>query len=189
MTKKTKPRAPASFNVSDLVGEEETTPRQPKADTPSKTKAGTKRKTKPRAVRSDAKVVLTSDSAAQRHGVNELADLAEELTPPAYTRERQSGSWLKRMAVASFLALVSLGLALWIDSLVSDLFARADWLGWIAVGLTAILIGSLALMVAREIVGLRRMRKIADLRPQNRRFARPLPQQSASPNRREQGGA
>jgi putative membrane protein len=60
--------------------------------------------------------------------------------------------------------LLSAAVGLWVDGLIRDLFSRADWLGWAAVGLTAI--GGLALfaIIVRELVALRRLASVEVMR-------------------------
>lgn len=66
-------------------------------------------------------------------------------------------------------ALVSIAVGLAVDSLVRDLFARADWLGWTALGLAALLaIGAFGIVV-REAVGLMRLAAVDRERKEARR--------------------
>ena len=60
--------------------------------------------------------------------------------------------------------LVSLAFGLWLESLVTDLFARADWLGWAGLALVAIFVLAVLGWVMRELIALSRLRKVADLR-------------------------
>jgi putative membrane protein len=60
--------------------------------------------------------------------------------------------------------LLSAALALWADALIADLFARADWLGYAAVGVTALAVLALAGMVVRELAGIRRLSSVQALR-------------------------
>lgn len=60
--------------------------------------------------------------------------------------------------------LVSLGIGLGIERLVADLFAVAPSLGWVAAGLAALAVLSLVAVVAREIRGVLRERRIESLR-------------------------
>jgi putative membrane protein len=59
--------------------------------------------------------------------------------------------------------LVSLGLGLWFAQLVEDLFARAQALGWIGVGLGALTAAALVAIVAREAAAILRQSRIARL--------------------------
>lgn len=68
------------------------------------------------------------------------------------------------LAAATGSALVSLGIGLAIDSLVRDLFDRAEWLGWLALGLTALFLLALLAVLGREVAGLFRLKRLARLR-------------------------
>ncbi|WP_417670860.1 YcjF family protein [Roseibium sp.] len=60
--------------------------------------------------------------------------------------------------------LVSLSVGLAVDSLIRDLFARTDWLGWSAVALAALAAVGLLGLVIRELLGILRVGKIDQLR-------------------------
>jgi len=60
--------------------------------------------------------------------------------------------------------LISLAVGLAIDQLIADLFSRADWLGWVGIGLVALVVLALLALVLREVFGLMRMRRIDRLR-------------------------
>ncbi|MDM7981729.1 MAG: TIGR01620 family protein [Rhizobium sp.] len=82
---------------------------------------------------------------------------------PVAAPHRKRFSFAK-LATGAFGLLLSLAFGLWVDRLISDLFARADWLGYLAIG--ALAIGLLALIVAvgRELVGLWRLDTVQDLK-------------------------
>lgn len=61
-------------------------------------------------------------------------------------------------------ALLSLAFYLAADSLVRDLFARADWLGYVGLGLLALFVLAIVGMVGREVAGLLRLKQVALLR-------------------------
>src|SRR3546814_2449145 len=84
-------------------------------------------------------------------------ELAAGALPVAEPRRRRRFSFAN-LALAAFGTFLSLAFGLWADSVIRDLFTRADWLGYAA--LTALAIGLLAVavVVARELLGL--MRKI-----------------------------
>lgn len=60
--------------------------------------------------------------------------------------------------------LVTLGAGLWLSDLISDLLARSDWIGWAALGLLAIACFSAAVIAAREVWALLRLRHLGLLR-------------------------
>jgi len=57
---------------------------------------------------------------------------------------------------------LAVGVAL--DSLLRDLFARADWLGWLGLALIALFVLAVLALVGRELAGLFRLKHIARLR-------------------------
>src|SRR5262249_19220130 len=59
--------------------------------------------------------------------------------------------------------LVTLALGLAVDNLIRSLFARNDILGWIGIGLAGLALLALTGLAIREIVGLLRIRRIADI--------------------------
>ncbi|MCV0424022.1 MAG: YcjF family protein [Roseibium sp.] len=70
------------------------------------------------------------------------------------------GKWL----MIGLSGLVSLAIGLAVDSLIRDLFARTDWLGWFGVALAALAALGLLGLVIREIAGLMRLNRIDHLR-------------------------
>lgn len=98
--------------------------------------------------------------------VEEAAETEDLPVPLPSARRRFPWSRLFFGAVAGIL---SLAIGLWLDQLVRELFARDDWLGWLAIGLIALAVLAVVAISAREIAGLiwlrriDRMRKRADL--------------------------
>jgi putative membrane protein len=88
----------------------------------------------------------------------------EDLPAPPVTQPRQKRFSFAKLATGAFGLLLSLAFGLWVDRLISDLFARADWLGYVALG--ALVIGLLALAVAvgRELAGLWRLDAVQNLK-------------------------
>ena len=60
--------------------------------------------------------------------------------------------------------LVSLAIGLWVDTLVRDMFSRADWLGYTAISLVGVAVLALLVIVAREMAGLSRLNAASRLR-------------------------
>lgn len=87
----------------------------------------------------------------------------EEPLPLPVRRKRFSWSRLLLGAVAGIL---SLAVGLWLDQLVRELFAREDWLGWLALTLVAIAGLAAAAIIIREVAGLVWLRRIDRLRRQ-----------------------
>ncbi|KAB0680851.1 YcjF family protein [Aureimonas leprariae] len=73
---------------------------------------------------------------------------------------RRAGFPFAKILVAALGALVSIAIGLAVDNLVRDLFARSDWLGWTALALALVaLLGALG-VVARELLGLSRLKAV-----------------------------
>lgn len=88
----------------------------------------------------------------------EAADGVPVLPPPS--RRTRWGT----MFFGALSGLVSLGIGVAIHKLVIDLFATSEWLGWLALVLTALACLSLAVITGREFIGIWRERKIEELR-------------------------
>jgi putative membrane protein len=115
----------------------------------------------PRSPRSfDTPVALTPDHEDPFASPDELGADAIPLAEP---RRRRRFSFAG-LAAAAFATFLSLAFALWADRIVSDLFARSDWLGYAAlVALCLGVIGLLA-MVGRELVGIARLSAVQSLK-------------------------
>lgn len=59
--------------------------------------------------------------------------------------------------------LASLGIGLWVDGLIENLFARAVTLGWVAVALAGLVVLSLVVLAVRECIGVFRQAHVARL--------------------------
>lgn len=105
----------------------------------------------PRSIGDLGRVAIEPDDALE-------AEAAEALEPPqAALRPRRTRITFGRLALGALGALVSLFVGLSVDALVRDLFARAEWLGWLALALSiALLLGVLG-VVAREVRGILRL--------------------------------
>lgn len=99
-----------------------------------------------------------ADAAVIVEEMVETDDLPVPLLP---VRKRFSWSRLLFGAVGGIL---SLAIGLWLDQLVRQLFARDDWLGWLAIGLIALAIVAVIAIVTREIAGLIWLRRIDRMR-------------------------
>ncbi len=121
---------------------------------------------KPRALEPDAVIRTLPDDAAQRSHLPTTSPdaLADSLTPPPPTPGKRRWLNLSTIFFTALGGLLSLGVGLWVDSLVRDLFARNDWLGWLAMTFTALLVFAAVAICVRELWGLRRMAKIDRLR-------------------------
>lgn len=136
------PRRPAAFTVPD----------QPARKTNAAPRAP---------ARFDDDVVMTPD--AEDPFLETTADVAA-LAPPPEALPRRRGLTAGRIALVALGILLSLALGLWTDRLIRDLFARNDWLGYTAMAAAAIAALALIVLILRELLGLRRLAAVQDLK-------------------------
>lgn len=108
----------------------------------------------------DDNIVMTSD--AQDPFIETTAALSSVPVPEAVPRRRRFS--FARVAAGAFGLLVSLAVGLWVDSLIRDLFTRADWLGYLAIALAAIGILAFLVVVARELAGIMQLNAVQALK-------------------------
>jgi len=156
-----KPRQPRTFDLASLG---ETEPAQ-KKQIASKPALKSKPSRRPKAVVAEAVIRTLPDEAAlaDRLPATTPEALAEDLNPPPRGPATKRFKW-SRLFWGALGGLVSLAIGIWIDDLIRDLFARQDLLGWLAVGLTVLLVLAALAITLREIWGLWRMAKIEHLR-------------------------
>ena len=106
----------------------------------------------------DADVILTPDEEDPFLSPSSAVD---GTLPSLKPRRRFS---FAKLAFGAFGILLSLAFGLWTDSLIEDLFSRADWLGYAA--LTVLAIGILAVLgiVIRETAGMMRLAAVHAIR-------------------------
>lgn len=104
-------------------------------------------------------------SAARGVVLTPEPDVFDQPEPAAAPVEpRRRGLTLGGVFWSALAGLLSLAVGLWATRVVEDTFARADWLGWLALGLAG-LAGLAGLgIVIRETAGLMRLGKIEALR-------------------------
>jgi putative membrane protein len=143
----TTPRKPAAFRIEpEAPPKERAASRQP--DAPSARK--------PRTVKADLAIV----TPAEIDIFDEPDIIAAEPPPATAPRKRSiSGS----LFFGALGVLVSLALGLWTDQLIRDLFARAEWLGWLAAGMTVIALLALLVILAREFLAIARLAEVEKL--------------------------
>jgi len=66
--------------------------------------------------------------------------------------------------LAALGGLVSLIASLWLYDWVLSLLARDDWIGWVAVGLLAVVVLALLMIIIREVAGLLRLGRLDKIR-------------------------
>lgn len=124
---------------------------------------------RPRAFRVDAPdVVVAPEGASTRFGTRTVivpatepfAEVtpAEAALPPA-----RAFPW-RRVFLAGVGGLVSLALGLALDRLISDLWSRAEWLGWVGLACLALVVVALLAIAVREWRGLSRLALVGVLR-------------------------
>jgi len=118
---------------------------------------------RPTAVLLDEADVIEPDAAPRPGATAIVLDPTEEPEAPSPPHRRKRISW-GGLFFAGLGGLVSLGLGLAVDGLVRDLFARADWLGWIALSLAALTCVGAAAVTVREAFGLIRLARVDRLR-------------------------
>lgn len=87
-----------------------------------------------------------------------------ELAETAIATPRKRGFSFGKLALGALSAFLSLAFWLWADGVVRDLFARADWLGYAAIAVLSIALLSLAVVIAREVLGLMRLGAVQSLK-------------------------
>ena len=116
---------------------------------------------KPRAPAAfDDAVTLTPD--AEDPFLATTSGLPDLVPPVAIPRRRRIT--LGRIAFGALGLLLSLAIGLWVDALIRDLFSRNDWLGYLAMAAAAIAVLALLGVVLRELIGLRRLAAVQDLK-------------------------
>lgn len=114
----------------------------------------------------DAGVTLTPDELDPFLGASTSEDLP---LPPA---PRKRGLPLLKIFLAALGTILSVAFGLWLDGLIRDLFTRADWLGYTAIGVTALGVLALLGMVGREWMGMRRLAAVQALKQEAEEAAR-----------------
>lgn len=138
----TEPRRPAAFRI-------EPEPKPDRAPAPQAPR-------KPRAARPETAIVTPASV-----DVFDEPDISVSEPPPASAPKRRS--WLGTIFLSAFGVLVSLAVGLWTDQLIRDLFQRAQWLGWLAAAVAAIAAIALLVILARELLALRRLASVEHL--------------------------
>lgn len=144
------PRKPAVFRIE---------PDEPTPPATSARSAETVEARKPRAIKADVAIV----TPAEVDVFEQFTDVTD-VPPPVEEKPRRS-IWL-RLFLGAFGVLVSLAIGLWTDNLIRSLFQRADWLGWLALGVAIVAALALLVLVTREAIALARLASVEKLREQ-----------------------
>jgi putative membrane protein len=102
--------------------------------------------------------VVTRGAASPRRDLAPAA--ARRFTVGDIKRGFRFGSLL----FSAIVALASLALGLWFTRFVSIALERQDWIGWVAFALVSLIVLALAGIVLRELIGFRRLARLAKLR-------------------------
>lgn len=140
-------RKPAAFRIE---------PETASAPEPAATTNPTQMARKPRAMKAEAAIVVPDAI-----DVFDEPDLIAAEPPVAPTPPRRS--FLANIFFGAVGILVSLAVGLWTDRLIRDLFARADWLGWLAAGVAVAALLALLVILAREFLAIARLAKVEKL--------------------------
>jgi putative membrane protein len=126
-------------------------------------------KFRPRAFRLDAlenQALESQPDFYAAEAVQTPADPLERATEAAQSEgffpRHRGWSW-GGLLVSALGALVTIGFGLWVDSLIETLFAKSLALGWIGIGLGAVVLLAIGVLIGREITVLARQRAIARL--------------------------
>ncbi|TIS21097.1 MAG: TIGR01620 family protein, partial [Mesorhizobium sp.] len=143
----TAPRKPAAFRIEpEALPKERAALRQPYAPSARK----------PRTVKADLAVVTPAEI-----DVFDEPDIIAAEPPPATAPRKRS--MLGGLLFGALGVLVSLALGLWTDQLIRDLFARAEWLGWLAAGMAVIALLALLIILVREFLAITRLAEVEKL--------------------------
>ncbi|TIT30629.1 MAG: TIGR01620 family protein, partial [Mesorhizobium sp.] len=142
----TAPRKPAAFRIEPEAAAKQDAPRARQAE-PSR---------KPRSVKADVALVIPAEVDV----FDEPDIIAAEPSPSVAPRKR---SVLGSIFFGAFGVLVSLAVGLWTDQLIRDLFARAEWLGWLAAGMAATALLALLVILIRESLAIARLAEVEKL--------------------------
>lgn len=134
-------RGEKNFNDRSRAGSSDTPPR------------------KPRTIEKPREIIMQPAEA-----VDEAYQEIEALTPPPLTQTGKKRFGWGKLALGAFTTLVAIAIGMWVDQLIRELFSRNDWLGWVALGITAIGVFALLIVIMRELAGIWRLRSVEHLR-------------------------
>ncbi|MDQ0558479.1 putative membrane protein [Rhizobium mesoamericanum] len=103
-------------------------------------------------------IVLTSDED------DPFLNPEKDVPPIPVAILRKRGTSFAKIAAGAFGILFSLAFGLWTDSLIRNLFTRADWLGYTALAVLAIGILAIVAIVIRESAGLMRLTAVQTIK-------------------------
>ena len=83
---------------------------------------------------------------------------------PVIPADKPRGIGLGKLFFGALGLLISLGIGLWMDNLIRNLFSRSDWLGYTALGLAIVAGISFLFILGKELAGLARLNAASRLR-------------------------
>jgi putative membrane protein len=116
------------------------------------------------------RVFKADDIAAEADADDEIAAGAATARRAVTAPRRLTASDINRgfrfgsILFSAICALASLAAGLWFTRFVSIALERQDWVGWVAFGLMMVIALALAGIVLRELIGFRRLARLAKLR-------------------------
>lgn len=93
--------------------------------------------------------------------VPDVADFDAELVVAPTAPQR---NWAVRLLFSALGLIVSLSFGLAAEALISDLFDRYEWLGWLGAGAVALFVFAVIIVVGREGLAVRRLASVGRLR-------------------------
>lgn len=122
-----------------------------------------KSKRAPRAFAPDDPKIIVREADIPEAELAELAPPDHKL-PSSDTGAITRGFKWGGILVAALGALAALGASLWFSSLITELFVREDWIGWLALGLLGMAAFAALMIALREAWALLRLRRLGGLR-------------------------
>lgn len=110
------------------------------------------------------------DLPLEDEAVDPFAPPETGLTDAQALPRRRGFSFLK-LALGAFSIILSLAIGLWVDGLIRALFARADWLGYGALGVVGVGILAFVVFLLREYIGIARLQAVQNLKTEAQRAA------------------
>lgn len=106
-----------------------------------------------------------NDWGNETAGTNTAAEMSDNQgkTIPTLKDIKRGFRWTV-ILMSAIGALAAMTFTAWLHSHVEGLMAREDWIGWLALGLVAIVCLALLMIALKELLALRRLRKLGNLR-------------------------
>lgn len=112
----------------------------------------------------DIVVEAESDDVARSSGAVTARRAARVPSRHLTVTDINRGFRFGSILLSAIAALASLAAGLWFARFVSVALERQDWVGWLAFGLMSIIVVALVGIVLRELIGFRRLARLAKLR-------------------------